>query len=276
MSVAVLIIDDDADHRRVLRHLIETLHPGVRVDEYHEALTASHDHIPDIQSYALVIADNRVAGQDSMGWVKAVLAEYPDKPVMIILSSVIDMTPMVAQQMVIAVKHGVTNFYFKKKLDMERLTRDIADAIEKAGPVSAGDGEEEEDPFAAYEAYKKSLQETTDNVGLALDMVQGQKQWPFTVDAILAGNAILGDYYKIISFLGEDNTASTFMAKTPRDDEPIALKIINRIRMDGKTIPDEFDKNFRALADLNPVSYTHLTLPTTKALWICRWGGGDY
>ena len=110
----ILLIDDDADHRRVLRHLIESLYPGARVDEYHEALAPAHDHVPDIQSYALVIADNRVAGQDSMGWVKVVLAEYPEKPAIIILSSVADMNPMVAQQMVIAVKQGVTNFYFKK------------------------------------------------------------------------------------------------------------------------------------------------------------------
>jgi len=120
---AILIIDDGVDHRRVIRHLLETMYPTVRVDEYSEALAATSDHIPDIQSYGLVITDNIVAGQDAMGWVKAVMAQYPEGPAFIVLSSIADMTPMVMQQMAIAIRDGVVNFYFKKKLDMERLTK---------------------------------------------------------------------------------------------------------------------------------------------------------
>jgi len=113
------------------------------------------------------------------------------------------------------------------------------------------DNEEEVDPHVAYAEYKKSLQETSNDVGLALEMVQDYKQWPFTVDAILSGNAVMGGYYRIVAYLGDDNTASTFKAREPDSEEPIALKIINRIRMAGKMIPDSFDENFRAIADLN-------------------------
>ena len=250
---AILIIDDDADHRRVIRHLLETMYPGARIDEYHEALTATPDHIPDIQSYNLVITDTMVAGKASLVWIKAVMEQYPDGPAFIVLSSVTDMTPMVMQQVAIAIKQGVVNFYFKKKLDMERLTGDISGVMDKVAAQGAGENqnEEEEDPHAAYAAYKKSLQETTEDVGLALEMVQGHKQWPFTVDGILSGNAIMGGYYRITAYLGEDNTASTFMAREPDSKEPIALKIINRIRMAGKVIPESFDATFRAVAELD-------------------------
>jgi len=255
---AILIIDDDSDHRRVIRHLLETMYPGIRIDEYHEALTATPDHIPDIQSYDLVIADTMIAGKASLVWVKAVMEQYPDGPAFIVLSSIADMTPMVMQQMAIAIRQGVTNFYFKKKLDMERLIADISGVIDKVVAQEAKGGQDEEDPHAAYAAYKKSLQETTEDVGLALELVQGHRQWPFTVEDILSGNAIMGGYYRITAYLGEDNTASTFMAREPDSEEPIALKIINRVRMAGKMIPESFDKNFRAIAELNQPNIVRL------------------
>jgi serine/threonine protein kinase len=188
-----------------------------------------------------------------MGWVKSVLTQYPGKPAFIILSSVTNMTPMIAQQMAIAIKHGVSNFYFKQKLDMEHFVGEISSIMEEvvAREREQAKANEEEDPFAAYEAYKKSLEETANDVGLALEMVQGHRQWPFTIDEILAGKALMGGYYKILAYLGEDNSASTFKAKEPDQEEPIALKIINRVRMSGDTIPSSFDKNFREIADLD-------------------------
>ena len=250
---AILIIDDDADHRRVLKHLLGTVYPGTSLDDYDSPLTADPDHIENIQNYDLVIVDNVVGGQDSMGWVKSVLSQYPGKPAFLILSSVTNMDPMIAQQMVVAIKQGVTNFHFKRKLDMERLVSDISGIMDD---IVASEREqkitgEEEDPFAAYEAYQQSLQETSNDVGLALDMLQGHRQWPFTIDEVLAGNAVMGGYYKIIAYLGEDNTASTFKAREPNREEPIALKIINRVRMTDSVVPDAFDKTFRAIADLD-------------------------
>jgi len=165
------------------------------------------------------------------------------------------------QQVAIAIRQGVINFYFKKKLDMNLFIGDISAVMDKVVVQEAEenrDEEEEEDPRVAYEAYKKSLQETTEGVGLALEMVQGHKQWPFTVDAILSGNAIMGGYYRIIAYLGEDNTASTFKAREPDSTDPIALKIINRVRMAGKIIPESFDTNFRAIAELNHPNIVHL------------------
>ncbi|MCW8962263.1 MAG: protein kinase [Gammaproteobacteria bacterium] len=250
---AILIIDDDADHRRVLKYLLQTMYPGVSLDEHSSALAAEADYLDDIQKYDLVIADNVVAGQDSMGWVRSVLAQYPGKPAFIILSSVTDMNPMIAQQMVIAIKQGVSNFHFKQKLDMERFVSDISGVMDEVVAHERGQGkaDEEEDPQVAYEAYKKSLEETSSDVGLALEMVQGHRQWPFTIDGILSGNAIMGGYYRILAYLGEDNTASTFKAREPNSEEPIALKIINRIRMTDQAVPESFDKNFRVIADLN-------------------------
>jgi len=248
---AILIIDDDADHRRILKYLLQTMYPGVSLDEHSSALAPEADCLEDIQKYDLVITDNIVGGQDSMGWVKSVLAQYPGKPAFIILSSVTDMNPMIAQQMVISIKQGVTNFHFKQKLDMERLVGDISGVMGEVVAREQGKSDEEEDPQVAYEAYKKSLEETSSDVGLALEMVQGHRQWPFTIDGILSGNAIMGGYYRILAYLGEDNTASTFKAREPDSEEPIALKIINRIRMTDQAVPESFDKNFREIADLD-------------------------
>ena len=250
---AILIIDDDSDHRRVLKHLLGAIYPRTSLDELDAPLAPDPDHIENIQEYDLVIVDNVVGGQDSMGWVKSVLATYPGKPAFIILSSVTNMDPMIAQQMVVAIKQGVSNFHFKRKLDMERFVADISGIMTEvvARESEQAKTDEEEDPFAAYEAYQKSLQETSNDVGLALEMVQGHRQWPFTIDEILSGNAKMGGYYKIIAYLGEDNTASTFKAQEPNQSEPISLKIINRVRMKDSVVPDTFDKTFRAIADLD-------------------------
>lgn len=97
------------------------------------------------------------------------------------------------------------------------------------------------------EMRERKAREAEAEAALALEMLQGHKQWPFTMDEILSGNASMGRYH-IDSFLGEDSTASTFRAFLQGIKAPIALKIINRVRVGEKAIPESFANNFKTIS----------------------------
>ena len=196
---SILIVDDDAKQRGVIRHLIEKMHPDARLEEYDSVLSDTPDHISDIQDYVLVIMDTTVAGEDSLGWMKTVMGHHTDAPSFIILSSITDTESATTTQLLIsAIKQGATNFYFKKNLDMRHLVQDISDVIEKVKQ-----GEAEQGSLAKIEAptspvSQDEIEDAATESGLAMEMTQGNKKWPFTMDAILEGKAYLGDY-RIVS-----------------------------------------------------------------------------
>ena len=241
---SILIVDDDAKQRGVIRHLIEKMHPDARLEEYDSVLSDTPDHISDIQDYVLVIMDTTVAGEDSLGWMKTVMGHHTDAPSFIILSSITDTESATTTQLLIsAIKQGATNFYFKKNLDMRHLVQDISDVIEKVKQ-----GETELSSLAKIEAptspvSQDEIEDAATESGLAMEMTQGNKKWPFTMDAVLAGKAHLGDY-RIVSYLGEDDVASTFEARMTAIKQPVVVKLINRLRLSSKTIPESFVKKF--------------------------------
>lgn len=242
---AILILDDQADQRRVIRHLLDRLYPGIRIDEYTQAVSDLNS-ISNIDEYNLVLLNGDVGGQDTLPWMRLVRKQHPKYPQFIILSPITTLNPMVIQRVVRAVKMGAMNFYFKKNMVMEHLIKDIGrvmdDLVPKPEPAP-----DDKEPETFHEMRLKKAKEAEAEAMLALDMLQGHKQWPFTMDAILGGKAQMGRY-RIDSFLGEDNTASTFRAYIPNVKAPIALKIINRLRVGDKTIPLPFSSRFKTIS----------------------------
>jgi DNA-binding NarL/FixJ family response regulator len=241
---SILIIDDDAKQREVIRHLIEKMYPDAHIEEYDSVLSDTPDHISDIQDYDLVIMDTTVAGEDSVGWMKTVIGNYTDAPSFIILSSITDTQSATTTQLLIsAIKQGATNFYFKKNLDMRHLVQEISDVIEKVKQSEAKLSSPAKIKALTSLASQDEIDDAATESSLAMEMTQGHKKWPFTMDTILEGKAHLGDY-KIVSYLGEDNVASTFEARMPAIEQPVVVKLINRLRMSSKAIPESFVKKF--------------------------------
>jgi DNA-binding NarL/FixJ family response regulator len=241
---SILIIDDDAKQREVIRHLIEKMYPDAHIEEYDSVLSDTPDHISDIQDYDLVIMDTTVAGEDSVGWMKTVIGNYTDAPSFIILSSITDTESATTTQLLIsAIKQGAINFYFKQNLDMRHLVQEISDVIEKVKQSEAKLSSPAKIKALTSLASQDEIDDAATESSLAMEMTQGHKKWPFTMDTILEGKAHLGDY-KIVSYLGEDNVASTFEARMPAIEQPVVVKLINRLRMSSKAIPESFVKKF--------------------------------
>gem|GEM_PF-1547213 len=246
---SILIIDDDAKHRGVMRHLIEKIHPNVCLEEHDSAVSDTPDHIAGIQDYDLVVMDTTVAGENSLDWMKSVINHYADAPSFIILSSIADTESAETTQLVVrAVKLGARNFYFKKKLDMKHLVQDISEIVEQVSMREA---------TKSSPASQDQMEDAATETSLAMEMAKGDKKWPFTMDTILAGQASLGKY-KIVSYLGEDNVASTFEARMPGLKQPVVLKLVNRLRMTGKAIPESFVKKFDEITHRRHPNIVHM------------------
>ena len=252
---AVLIIDDDAKHRQVIRRLVEKSHAQADVHEHDAAASGNVEQIADIQQYDLVIMDSLVNGEDTLEWMKTVCCHYEGAPAFVILSSIADPSAAdTTRQIVSAIKHGAVNFFFKKKLDMKHLVEDIDKVLDQAehGPV--------DQTSASKPAARKDddLENTMTELHLAMDVVNGHdKGWPFSQTDILAGTAVLGKY-RILAYLGEDKTATTFLAEMTSIGKPIVIKLVNRLLMTGKTIPEKFIKRFEAIEHRRHPNIVHL------------------
>jgi len=254
---SILIIDDDAGHRKVVRHLIEKLHPNVQVDEFDSGVSGGLDKISDIQQYALIILDSTIAGHDGLEWMNTVISKKPDSTAFIFLSSIADMLSTETTQLLVnAIKLGAVNFFFKKKLDMKHLINDVSEILEAAEKLEAKAAPASKEVHRAP-VSKDEMENTMTEISLVMVMMDGNKKWPFTTEDILAGKAYLGRY-KIISYLGEDPVATSFEATAAGLKKSVVVKLINQLRVSGKTIPVSFTDKFNAVKQLRHANVLHL------------------
>lgn len=254
---SILIIDDDARHRKVARHLIEKLHPQVEVEEFDSSASGDVNELTAIGRYALIILDTTVGGQDGVAWMQRVIQQQKEAPAFIFLSSITDIQSVDTTQLLVsAVKHGASNFFFKKKLDMKHLTQEITEIVEAA--------EKREEKPATVKSKPKpapvrqdDVEDTMTEIGLAMTMMHGDKKWPFSAEDILQGKAYLG-HYKIISYLGEDSVASSFEATTAGLKTSVVVKLVNQLRLSGSAIPATFVEKFDAIKKLHHPNVLHL------------------
>ena len=254
---SILIIDDDARHRKVVRHLIEKLNPHVEVEEFDSSGAGDINELTAIGRYALVILDTTIGEHNGVTWMQHVMRQQKQSPAFIFLSSITDIQSVDTTQLLVdAVKHGASNFFFKKKLDMKRLTQEVTQII--------GTAEKREQKAAPAKSKPKpapvkqnEVEDTMTEIGLAMTMMHGDKKWPFTTEDILQGKAYLG-HYKIISYLGEDSVASSFEATAAGLKTSVVVKLVNQMRLSGSTIPPTFVEKFNTIKKLHHPNVLHL------------------
>lgn len=251
---SVLIIDDDPEHRKVVRHLVNRTYPSAEVVEHDVAASGFPAGISDVQRYDLVITDSTVAGEDALEWMRSVILHYEDAPAFIIFSSISDPSAAATTRVVVqAIKQGAVNFLFKKKLDIRHFKQEITQVLNEA--------EQEKQSAIAPEksvSAHASMDDTMAELNLAMDMVNGHnKKWPFSLNDILEGKAVLGKY-RITAYLGDDDAASTFLALMPAINKPIVIKLVNNLRMLGKAIPERFVEKFEAIEHRRHENIIHL------------------
>ena len=253
---SILIADDDAKHRKVVRHLIEKLHPHVAIHECDPA--TGLDKLVDVQQHDLIILDTAVSGQDAVAWMQSVPKSEAGAPAFIFLSSIADITAVQTTQLVVkAIKQGAVNFFFKKKLDMKQLTQDVTEILEAAEKREEQAAPASEPKAARPAVSKDEMEDTLTGISLAMVMMTDDKKWPFTMEDILAGKASLG-HYKIVSYLGEDPVAASFEATAPGLKQSVVVKLVSQLRVSGKTIPTTFTDKFDAIKRLRHPNILHL------------------
>ena len=253
--MAAVLIIDDAKHRQIIRRLVEKSYEHVTVHEHDVGTSGRPEQIADIEQYDLVIMDSQVDGEDTLVWMKSITHHYGDAPAFIILSSIADPSAAATTRLIVnAIKHGAVNFFFKKKLDMQHLLEDIANVLSESehGP------ERKAEVTKPATRAEQDLENTMTELHLAAEVINGHdKDWPFSHADILAGNANLGKY-RILAYLGEDTTATTFLASMAAIDKPLVIKLVNSLVMTGKKIPDSFVTKFDAIGHRRHPNIVHL------------------
>jgi len=239
MSYTILNIDSSDKHRKVLRNFIEKAHPGVELVEHDPSVNGMPGKDTDWSKYQLLIIDNDLGGTDGLAWFKEA-KQQADFPPAIFVSSMSDPGTARATQAVIeAVRLGAENFLFKKGIVAKQLNSSILSVLEAAGydpDTTLREMEDTLSPDPRQRAIEKtlgtgtreielSMNDTVLEMELAMAMLHGYAEWPFSMRDILAGKVWAGDY-KITSYLGKTDHISTF--KATRGDTPAILKMFSQ------------------------------------------------
>lgn len=237
MSYTIFIVDCSEKHRQVIRHFINRIYSGVNLIEYDPCVLGPLDQNLDWSQYHLLIIDNILGNEDGLAWVKA-CKEKPGFPPVIFLSSMPEPgTPQATQLVIESIRLGAENFLFKKGIQVNQLNNSVLSVLRRAGYdpentqpemlINPKSGEIEIKSGVVDKAMEKIMGDTVHEMELAMVMLHGHTEWPFTMTDILAGKAMIGEY-KITSYLGRGDNTTTFKAKLANAENPVILKLIGQ------------------------------------------------
>jgi len=237
----ILVVDNSKKHRDVLKHFIKRVHPRVRLVEYDPLKSGVLDPDTNWSKYNLLIIDNNLGDEDGLAWVKS-SRDQPHFPPVIFLSSMTEPGSAAATQLVIqAIKLGAENFLFKKGIQVRQLNASILSALKQSGydPDEIEHVDEKtakesgrrvtarKTPGSGTREMELLMHDTASEIELAMAMLYGHAEWPFTLQDIFTGKAVIGDY-KIISYLGKGVNATTFRARPLDRDEDVILRMVSQ------------------------------------------------
>jgi CheY-like chemotaxis protein len=125
----ILVVDDDAGVRGVLRHVIESM--GYRVAEAADALAALD--VLETEEVAFALVDVRMPGRDGVWLVDQIVTKYPEVPVAL-ATGLLEMDPQVT------LRAGVVG-YVTKPFSRDSLAAVIKAAWEAQLPLRTTDAD---------------------------------------------------------------------------------------------------------------------------------------
>ena len=234
MRYQILIVDCSEKHRLVMRHFVKRVYPGVKLVEHNPCEQGLPGRDFPWSSFQLLITDSDLGDQDGLYFVMTSrkLAGFP--PVIFLSSFENPGTPEATRMVIDAIKLGADNFLFKKNIQVAQLNKSIIKILKTAGyrrKKAAVDTSVPQKPARPErpdpDAVEQAMQDTVHEMELAMAMIHGHAEWPFSMTDILQGKARIGDY-KIISYLGRGNNATTFKACEERSDKLVILKMVGQ------------------------------------------------
>ncbi len=248
MQYKILTIDRHAQHRQVLRHMIEKIFPDVHLEEYDPQIQGEPVMV-NWKDYELLIIDNLQGEDNGIDWFERYRSEA-GFPTTVFMSS--HKTPedmKMSRDVIRAMKLGAEDFFFKRTIRSKQLVRLVSTVLESHGyesPLKKTAEMYVKDvlkniPDEEYESEKKvsepvqdlsptdqlelATRHTQHEINLAMAMLHGAEEWPFDFKDILAGKATIGGY-NIISYIDKGQHATTFKAVKEGESEKVLLKLL--------------------------------------------------
>ena len=236
------MMDIHAKHQRVMRHFIEKVHPTVQLSEYDPQALGMPGSTFQWSDYDLLLIDNELGEIDGIKWLKSIVQEKDFPPFIVVSSTQETDTPAAMEAVIRSIRMGAVNYLFKKKIQLAQLNENIIKVLEKAPkrPDAKGRTGKQARMNTAQQAVQNiqaAVEDTQHEIQLAMAMMEGHSEWPFTIEDILAGNAFIADY-KVVSYMGSEMGGATFKVKREGLDEPQVMYYIHRHKNEDGSMPD--------------------------------------
>lgn len=265
MNNKILVIDVNQDHLLVMLKFIQRLHAGTQVVSHNPKQKGMPGDDFNWAEYDLLLIDDYLGQYDGLDWLRKNVKKA-DFPPFIVISSVKDSGTMSAVAAVVtAIKLGAINFLFKKNFRIQKLGDDISSVLsglEKnrskaiVKKITARKKTARKKTWATsrkgsrrYEAMNRmqaSVEDTADEVHLAMALLNSHEQWPFTIQDILDRKASIGDY-KVISYLGSDMGSSTFKVRHKQNETPLIMYFIEHACSKEGCVPEEHQHELKVM-----------------------------
>ncbi|MCW8962480.1 MAG: protein kinase, partial [Gammaproteobacteria bacterium] len=248
MTHHILVIDVHAKHRRVMRHFIERVYPEVKLSEYDPQARGMPAADFRWSDYDLLLIDNELGEVDGVKWLKTASQVEHFPPFLIVSSTKVTDTPAAMESVITSIRIGALDYHFKKNIQLKKLSDDITKVLAAAPErldekVETGkSGRQMSTTQVIVKHAQEAVENTQHEIHLAMAMLDGHSEWPFTMEDILTGKASIGGY-KVMSYLGNEMGGATFKVKRSAEEEPQVMYYINRLQDEDGGLPDSlFDE----------------------------------
>jgi len=234
------MMDVHAKHQRVMRHFLERVHPTVQLSEYDPQALGMPSNEFQWADYDLLLIDNELGDIDGIEWLQSESKKEKFPPFIVVSSTKETDTPAAMESVIKSIRMGAVNYLFKKKIQFTQLNENITKVLEKAPKrpdIKSKTAARMNTAERAIQDIQTAVEDTQHEIQLAMAMIEGHTEWPFTMEDILVGKATIADY-KVISYMGSEMGGATFKVKRDGLDEPQVMYYIHRRKNKDGSMPD--------------------------------------
>ena len=256
MTHHVLLIDVHPQHQQVMRRFIEKVHPDVRITEHNPDQFGMPGSNFDWSQYDLLILDNELDKHDMLAWLQSTARVEYFPPFIVVSATIESDSPEAMESVIRCVRLGAVDFLFKNKIRVEQLNKKITQVLEKAPPRPS----RQEQPVAAAKTtntgqialreMQDAIENTQHEIHLAMAMIDGRTDWPFTMEDILAGRAFIKEY-KVVSYLGNEMAGATFKVRYKGDGDPQVMYFIRGQKDKDGTLPEALQHELEVMKHID-------------------------
>lgn len=246
MKHRIISIDCIAQHRRVLRHFVQQTYPGIDLVEHNPVAGGKPGDDFDWSKYDLLVIDNELMDESGLDWVEE-FKERPGFPAWLVLSS--SSSDEATREVIRGIKLGAEDFLFKKGMQVKELYKAMNKLLLQAGynkeEIKAPGKKKTRNvsKSKSQPAVEINVEDTQHEMQLAMAMLHGHGNWPFSMEDILAHKAYIGSY-QVMSYLGHNQGATNFLGKHKDHQHPVVIRMVNQALVGDTAFMQRFEDEF--------------------------------